>query len=81
MMRIYGNGCAYKGAWVFVCVRVLGLCVLVYKSVCVFGFIGKVSCLKPFNTGVMGSRMVGAVISTRITFILLLSGTHLRYNY
>ena len=30
-------------------------------------------------TNVMGSRVVGAVKSTRITFILL-SGTHLRYN-
>ena len=30
---------------------------------------------------VMGSRVVGEVKSTRITFILLLSGTHLRYNY
>ena len=42
----------------FVCVRVLGLCVLVYKSVCVFGFIGKASCLKPFNTGTRCSSFV-----------------------
>ena len=30
---------------------------------------------------VMGSGVVGAVKSTIITFILLLSGTHLRFNY
>ena len=30
---------------------------------------------------VTGSRVGGAVKSTRVSFILLLSGTHLKYNY